>query len=78
MTRIKIRTRESLQEEAANAKIYVGKNLIGSLPSSLVASKDYVFDCDAYGESVKVVSGTTDYKLAFSMIDVWLLTHDSG
>ena len=68
----------SLQNEAANAKIYVGNNLIGTLPSTLIASKDYVFECDAYGESVKVVSGTADYKLAFSTIDVWLLSDSSG
>ena len=73
MTRVEITSRTGWEYEASNAKVYVGNKLCGTFPGNVESSKVYIFNCDAVGDFVKVMTGRndTDQKLTFAMVEVY-------
>ena len=71
VTRVEVTAAKYNEDEANNAKVYVGDKLVGILPSPVEKSKVYTYDCDAVGEYITIVSGRKDMKLAFANVDVY-------
>ena len=59
VVQIRILTRP-LVNRSQNAKIYIGDTLCGTLPKEVEKSKRYIYDCDATGDYVRVVTGRED------------------
>ena len=66
-------SRDGCEEEANNAKIYVGEKLCGTLPAKVEKSKLYTFDCETVGNFVKIFTGRDDGKLTFANLEVYAI-----
>ena len=61
---------DHVPDQAANAKVYIGSTLCGTLPGTLELAKDYPITCDATGDFVRINSKSSDY-LGFAEVEVY-------
>ena len=72
MTRVEVTSANDHEDEASEAKVYVGDKLCGTFPSVVEKSKVYSFLCEAcFGDYVRIVTGRSDNKLAFANVEVY-------
>ena len=63
------------ESQLANAKVYIGTTLCGTLPGTPEKRKVYPITCDVVGDYVKLVSGST--LLGFAEVEVYTKFDDS-
>ena len=62
--------------EAANANVYIGSTLCGTLPETIEIGKVYPVTCNVVGDFVKLV--TESIKLSFAEVEVYTIPYKSA
>lgn len=70
VTRVDVTTAMFNEDEASEAKVYIGDKLCCTFPSDVKRSKVYSFTCNTAGDYVQIVTGRDDKKLAFANVEV--------
>ena len=73
MTQIKVTSANENEQEANDAKVYVGEEWVATMPDNVVKGKVYTFDCNAVGDFIKIETGRndSDKMLTFNSVEVF-------